>query len=118
MSTITSRPAVPTAPARLPYTSSIVNRKLTATTTAPSSHEYGCRNPVIRAMRPVRATAASPPLRLCTGGPGVSVRLTHSAPMDMVTPAVSCPSNPSPSPGTSTASVVRTPSENSWLEKK
>ena len=58
------------------------------------------------------------PLRLWRAGPGVSVALTHTAPVEMVMPAAKSPHCAPTSAGSKMASVVRSPSEKCWLKKK
>ncbi|WP_158010198.1 hypothetical protein [Hymenobacter glacialis] len=69
-----------------------MKRKANPPTTSPSSQTLAAAKPVARAVMTTRASVASMPLRRWRAGPGVSVTLTHTAPVDIIRPHSKWPS--------------------------
>jgi len=63
----------------------------------------------------INAEQKSIPFRLCTTGPGASVRLTHMHPNEMVKPTWKKLKYEPNKAGSRMAKVVRKPSAKAWL---
>jgi hypothetical protein len=89
----------------------MVIRKLRMPTCRPNSQGLMAAKLVSSAVMPTSPRAANMPLRRWVAGPGVSVTLTHTAPVEMVSPISKWPHCPSSTAGSRMHTVMRTPSE-------